>query len=219
MTVRGWPGPSNMLLRHLLGATYAAWRGERFAIGQLCSSLHPGLPEPSRLLLVYSMLAALYRPLPVQEYRRQYNLEPLVKDEGELRETGRVRATVSLPAAFRTALQVAITRPALPASGEQLRARSSQSTKGPWLRHRGAPSSNIDRTPVVPARRWTRSARSAATRAWSSTPCSCAAPTRGRLYSTSAQIASTSTPQTHRPGLVYVSAAVFSVQPPLLCSL
>ncbi|KIZ03930.1 DNA-directed RNA polymerase I subunit A12 [Monoraphidium neglectum] len=29
-----------------------------------------------------------------QEYRRQYNLEPLVKDEAEVEETGRVRATV-----------------------------------------------------------------------------------------------------------------------------
>ncbi|KAI8465103.1 MAG: DNA-directed RNA polymerase I subunit [Monoraphidium minutum] len=28
------------------------------------------------------------------EYRRQFNLEPLVKDEVEARETGRVRATV-----------------------------------------------------------------------------------------------------------------------------
>lgn len=29
-----------------------------------------------------------------QEYRKQFNLEPLVKDDTDLQETGRVRATV-----------------------------------------------------------------------------------------------------------------------------
>ena len=59
--------------------------------------------------------------------------------------------------------------------------------------------------PPFAAARWTSGAPSAATRAWSFTPCSCGPPTRARPSFTNAQTASTSTPPTHE-GL----AAVFN---------
>jgi hypothetical protein len=132
--------------------------------------------------MLASPLAPSLGPRPPQEYRRQFNLEPLVKDDSELRETGRVRATVS--AQHRAA----------EGSGSTAELHRGQGCRRP-PRPRAQPFPAPLRT-LHCARRWMRSVRSAGTRAWSSTRCSCAPQTRGRLCSTNAQTASTSTPPT-----------------------
>jgi hypothetical protein len=84
----------------------------------------------------------------------------------------------------------------VPAPRAARRAQGSRAATRPARAADAQPTHRRARaTPCAP-RRSTRSARSAATRAWSSTRCSCAPRTRGRPCSTSAPTASTSTHKT-----------------------